>query len=86
VREAYRLFNGGQAHRSWDLIATLAAVRGTAGLFDVCTGRNVIGRGGSNRWENDGENRHGYLRLTVPAADVAAVLDGLLVEPPGASP
>ncbi len=86
VREAYLLFNGGQAHRSWDLIATLAAVRGTAGLFEVCTGRNVIGQGGSNRWEDDGENRQGYLRLTVPAADVATVLDALLTAPPGRQP
>ncbi len=86
VRESYLVFNGGQAHRSWDLIATLVAVRGTAGLFDVCTGRNVIGQGGSNRWESDGENRHGYLRLAVPAADVEATLDALLVAPPGRQP
>ena len=85
VREAYRLFNGGEAHRSWDLTAVLAAVRGAAGMFEVCTGQNVIGRGGSNRWQDGGENPDGYLRLIVPADDVASVLDLLLIAPPGRS-
>jgi len=83
VREAYRLFNGGADHRSWDLTAVLAAVRGTAGAFEVCAGRNVIGGGGSNSWQQDGANPHGYLRLVVPAAEVASVLDRLLIAPPG---
>ena len=82
VREAYRLFNGGDDHRSWDLTAVLVAVRGTAGLFEVCAGLNVIGRGGSNTWQPGGDGPHGYLRLTVPAADVEAVLDSLLIAPP----
>jgi hypothetical protein len=82
VREAYRLFNGGEDHRSWDLTAVLAAVRGTAGLFEVCAGRNVIGPGGSNMWQLGEEGPHGFLRLVVPAADVASVLDGLLIAPP----
>ncbi|NND74529.1 MAG: nucleoside hydrolase [Ilumatobacter sp.] len=82
VREAYRLFNGGEVHRSWDLTAVLAAVRGTADAFEVCTGRNLIGRGGSNRWQH-GAGPHGYLRLVVPADDVATALDGLLIAPPG---
>jgi inosine-uridine nucleoside N-ribohydrolase len=85
VREAYRLFNGGEAHRSWDLTAVLAAVRGAAGVFEVCPGRNVIGRGGSNRWQQGGEGPQGYLRLVVPADDVASVIDRLLIAPPGRS-
>lgn len=82
VREAYRLFNGGADHRSWDLTAVLAAVRGAAGVFEVCAGRNVIGPGGSNRWSHDAAGPHGYLRTVVPADDVAAVIDGLLAAPP----
>ena len=82
VREAYRLFNGGENHRSWDLTAVLAAVRGAAGLFEVCAGRNVIGPGGSNTWQADEDGPHGHLRLAGPAADVASVLDDLLIAPP----
>ena len=82
VREAYRLFNGGEDHRSWDLTAVLVAVRGAEGMFEVCAGRNVIGRGGSNVWQPVAEGPHGYLRIAVPAVEVAAVLDGLLIAPP----
>jgi inosine-uridine nucleoside N-ribohydrolase len=82
VREAYRLFNGGQNHASWDLTAVLVAVRATAGLFEVCSGRNVIGSGGANTWQFAIGGPHGHLRLLAPAAEVGAVLDGLLVAPP----
>lgn len=85
VREAYRLFNGGADHRSWDLTAVLAAVRGTAGVFEVCVGTNVIEIGGANRWIDDERGPHGYLRLTAPASAVAATLDALLIAPPAAS-
>ncbi len=84
VREAYRLFNGGENRHSWDLTAVLVAVRGTAGFFEVCAGRNVIGPGGSNTWELEAQGPHGFLRLTVPGADVAALLDALLITPPSA--
>lgn len=85
VREAYRLFNDGFDHRSWDLTAVLAAVRGTTGLFEVCAGQNVIGQGGSNTWLSGGDAAHGYLRLVVPPSDVASVLDDLLIAAPGRS-
>ncbi len=82
VREAYRLFNGGENHRSFDLTAVLAAVRGTAGMFEMCRGRNVVAADGSNQWEHDADGQHGYLRSLVPNQEIAAVLDGLLVAPP----
>ncbi len=82
VREAYRLFNGGENHRSWDLTAVLVAVRGTAGLFELCAGRNVIGRGGSNTWLPGAEGPHAHLRLVVRPAEVASALDSLLIAPP----
>lgn len=82
VREAYRIFNGGLDHRSWDLTAVLVAVRGTAGLFEVCAGRNLIGPGATNSWELSADGPHGFLRLVVPAADAATEIDRLLVQPP----
>lgn len=85
VREAYRLFNGGADHRSWDLTAVLAAVRGTAGVFEVCVGTNTIGTGGANSWIDDERGPHGYLRLAAPVDDVASTLDALLIAPPGGS-
>ncbi len=85
VRVAYELFNGGNDHKSWDLTAVLTAARGTAGVFEVCVGRNVIGLGGENRWINDESGPHGYLRLVTEAQDVAAELDLLLTVPPAGS-
>lgn len=85
VREAYRLFNGGQNRQSWDHTAVLVAVRGTAGVFEACAGRNLAGAGGSNSWELGGDGPHGFLRLVAPPADVASILDDLMAAPPVAS-
>jgi inosine-uridine nucleoside N-ribohydrolase len=81
VRAAYRLFNGGNNHPSWDLTAVLIAARGAAGVFDMCTGRNVIATNGRNTWQFDPGGAHGYVRLAAPAAQAAAVLDSLLAAP-----
>ncbi len=83
VREAYRLTAGEEQVWSFDLTAVLAAVRGTAGVFEVCTGRNVVGPGGSNQWQHGADGPHGYLRKVAGDDEIAATLDALLVAPPG---
>ncbi len=83
VREAYRLTAGDAQVWSFDLTAVLAAVRGTAGVFEVCTGRNVVGPGGSTQWQHGADGPHGYLRKVAGDEEIAATLDDLLVAPPG---
>ena len=83
VREGYRLWGEAGNVPSFDLTAVLAAVRGTAdGAFEVCTGRNLVGPGGSTTWEHRADGLHGYLRMMAPSDEIAATLDELLIAPP----
>ena len=81
VREAYRLYTGGDDRQSWDLTAVWYAVRGSDGFFDTCSGRIEIGADGSNGWDPDASG-HAYLKMTVEADLIAKALDGLLITPP----
>jgi inosine-uridine nucleoside N-ribohydrolase len=81
VREAYRLFTGGDDRESWDLTAVWYAVRGSSGFFDTCYGRIEVNTDGSNGW-NPNASGHAYLKMKVEAELVAEALDELLVTPP----
>ena len=71
------------ARSSWDLIAVLYAVRGTGDNFSiVTTGRCLSDPDGGHTWEPGPSANHGYLVSRVPAAELAAKLDELLVTPP----
>ena len=81
IREAYRLFTGGDDRKSWDLTAVWYAVRGPDEFFDTCSGRIEIKADGSNGWDPDASG-HAYLSMKVEADLVAKALDELLVTPP----
>ncbi len=81
VREAYRLYTGGDDRQSWDLTAVWYAVRGSTGFFDTCSGRIQVSADGSNGWDPDASG-HAFLRMRVGADRVATALDELLVTPP----
>jgi hypothetical protein len=82
VREAYRLYTGGDDRESWDLTAVWYAVRGSDGFFDTCSGRIEVYADGSNGWAPDGSG-HAYLSMRVEADLIAKAFDELLVTPPG---
>ena len=84
IREAYRLFTGGDDRNSWDLTAVWYAVRGSDGFFDTCSGRIEVNADGSNGWNPDASG-HAYLRMKVEAEVIAKALDELLVTPPAGS-
>jgi hypothetical protein len=84
IREAYRLFTGGDDRKSWDLTAVWYAVRGSDGFFDTCSGRIEVNADGSNGWDPDASG-HAYLRMKVEAEVIAKALDELLVTPPASS-
>ncbi len=81
VREAYRLYTGGDDRQSWDLTAVWYAVRGSTGFFDTCSGRIQVNADGSNGWDPNASG-HAFLRMRVGADRVAKALDELLVTPP----
>lgn len=83
VRVAYDLFNGGVGRSSWDLTAVHYAVLGAGDTWTLCgPGRIVVSGDGANTWEVDTEGTNAYLTNAIPKADIAAMLDALLIQPP----
>ena len=66
---------------SWDQIAVLYAVRGPSDYFAAITdGRCVAGQAGSFEWLPGGTGtRHGYLAYRMPPAQLATVIEGLML-------
>jgi hypothetical protein len=81
VREAYRLFNQGRNRSSWDLTAVHYAVRGRAGVWELCSeGLNEVFSDGSNVWWDLPDEDHAYLVNAVPKSDIERMLDDLLIQ------
>jgi inosine-uridine nucleoside N-ribohydrolase len=82
----YRNFFAG--HRvsersSWDLIAVLYAVRGLSDYFaEVTAGKSVSQEDGSNQWIPGPPANHAYLAHKMPQAELAGVIEDLLLTPP----
>jgi hypothetical protein len=71
------------ARSSWDLIAVLYAVRGLGDCFSAVTDGHCISQpDGSNEWVPGPAANHGYLVYRMPPAELAAVIDDMLVTPP----
>jgi inosine-uridine nucleoside N-ribohydrolase len=69
--------------QSWDQTAMLFAVRGAQDLWTVETnGYNYIDETGKNEWRRDPDKNHGYLVLRKPAAEVAKIIEDLMVAAP----
>jgi inosine-uridine nucleoside N-ribohydrolase len=67
---------------SWDLIAVLYAVRGLSDYFTaVSEGKCVGQKDGSNEWIRGPRLNHSYLVYKMPEAELAAVLEDLLLTP-----
>ena len=67
---------------SWDLIAVLYAVRGLSDYFTaVSEGKCVGQKDGSNQWIRGPRSNHAYLVYKMPEAEIAAVLEDLLLTP-----
>jgi inosine-uridine nucleoside N-ribohydrolase len=72
------------ARSSWDQIAVLYAVRGPSDNFTVVTdGQCVSQEDGSNRWVSGPAKNHGYLVYKMPQEKLAAVIEDLMLTPPG---
>ena len=68
---------------SWDLIAVLYAVRGLSNYFTaVSEGKCVSQEDGSNEWVPGPIRNHAYLVYKMPQAELAEVIEDLLLTPP----
>ena len=82
----YRNFfeaNKVSARSSWDLIAVLYAVRGLSDYFTaVSAGKCISQANGSNQWIPGVFSTHAYLDYKIPPAELAAVIEDLLLTAP----
>ena len=82
----YRNFfrgNNVSERSSWDLIAVLYAVRGLSDYFTAVSEGKCAGQeDGSNQWIPGPAQNHSYLLYKMPQAELAAVIEDLLLTPP----
>lgn len=86
VRACYQHYNGLQPRESWDLTAVLFAVRGPRDYWElsapgVCLMHARVTHG-FNQWIPAASGSHHYLLEKKPPAELAALLDDLMVQPP----
>lgn len=86
VRACYQHYNRLQPRESWDLTAVLFAVRGERDYWTLsepglCLMHARVGSG-YNEWISTGQKSHRYLIEKMPAAEVGAVLEGLMLQAP----
>jgi len=86
TRAAYLHFNGLENRESWDQTAVLYAVRGAAGYWTesepgLCLMHASL-RAAYNEWIPTTRKAHRYLIEKMPPADVARVIEDLMLRPP----
>jgi len=70
---------------SWDLIAVLYAVRGLSDYFTaVRDGHCIVKQDGGNQWIPGRHKNHSYLVYKMPQAELADVIENMLLTPPQA--
>ncbi|MCK4293561.1 MAG: nucleoside hydrolase [Planctomycetes bacterium] len=68
---------------SWDLIAVLYVVRGMSNYFTaVSEGKCVSQEDGRNKWVPGPIQNHAYLVYKMPQAELAEVIEDLMLTPP----
>ena len=86
VRAFYRNFFEGYKvteRSSWDQVAVLYAVRGLSNYFAaVSEGKCVSQEDGSNEWVPGPIRNHAYLVYGMPQAELAEVIEVLMLTPP----
>jgi len=86
VRAAYLHFNGLENRESWDQTAVLYAVRGPAAYWtESAPGRCLMQAGppsGYNEWLPTARGHHRYLIEKMPPAELALVIEDLMLRPP----
>jgi hypothetical protein len=88
VRRAYDLYNGLNDRQSWDQTAVLYAVRGLEGgladYWDLRTkGHLHVHPDGANQWRASPDKDHACLVRKMDPKEIAAVIEEMMLRPPG---
>ncbi len=87
VRRAYELYNRFKGRSSWDQTAVLYAIEDYRKHWSVHTkGHNHIFPDGSNQWNSLPDKDHAYLVKKTDPAELARIIDDLMLQPPIQNP
>lgn len=67
--------------KSWDETAVLVAVRGYEAYYSLMLGRMKVADAGNNTWDDNGDG-HSYLVEKMPAKEVEAIINELIMHQP----
>ena len=67
---------------SWDETAVLIGVYGTEGFFDTVSGKIIVNPDGSNRWENNPEGKHIYVKQKMGVAQMSVFIENRMMHKP----
>ncbi len=89
VRAGYELYNGLNPRASWDQTAVLFAVRGARDYWKLsapgyCLMHAAVPHG-YNQWIASPEGIHRYLVAKKASAEMSRIIEGLMIEAPGAN-
>ena len=67
---------------SWDETAVLIGVYGTDNFFDTARGKIIINPDGSNKWEDDPEGKHVYVKQKMPLTQITSFIEARMMHVP----
>jgi len=67
---------------SWDETAVLIGVYGTDNFFDTARGKIIINPDGSNKWEDDPEGKHVYVKQKMPVTQITSFIEARMMHVP----
>ncbi len=67
---------------SWDETAVLIGVYGTDGFFDTVRGKIIVNPDGSNKWEDNPQGNHIYVKQKMPVEDMARFIEDRMMHQP----
>ncbi|MFA5816942.1 MAG: nucleoside hydrolase [Bacteroidales bacterium] len=67
---------------SWDETSILIGVYGTEGFFDFVRGKIIVNPDGSNRWENNPEGKHFYVKQKMPVTQMSTFIEDRMMHVP----
>jgi purine nucleosidase len=86
VRVGYYHYTGGKHRESWDQTAVLYAVRGARDYWTLSEPGFALMHArlhhGYNEWIPSPKHQHRYLIEKMPSAEIAKVIEDLMMEPP----
>lgn len=67
---------------SWDQTAVLIGVYGTEGFFDTVRGRIIVNSDGTNKWEDDPNGNHVYVKQKMSVPEISTFIEKRMMHEP----